>query len=47
MDFVKVKAGNDHLQIVKLIEENHDIQMKKFEEQHKNLVIILKHKCRN
>jgi hypothetical protein len=41
MDFVKEKASYDHFQIVKVIEEKHDIQMKEFAEQHKNLVIIL------
>jgi hypothetical protein len=38
MDSLKEKADNAHLQIVKVIEENHQLQMKELEEQRKNQV---------
>ena len=41
MDSLKEKADNAHLQIVKVIEENHQLQMKELEEQRKNQVRFL------
>ncbi len=41
MDSLKEKADNAHLQIVKVIEEKHQLQMKKLEEQRKNQVRFL------
>ncbi len=40
MDSLKEKADNAHLQIVKVIEEKHQLQMKKLEEQRKNQVRV-------
>ncbi len=45
MDLAKGKAENDYIQIVNVIEEKHQIQMKELEEHQKNLVIFHEGKC--